>query len=58
MNMIASLRDDLESQKILADPAVMAAIMSGTIASLEDDPRIVRLLENKTVRYIMNKVAP
>lgn len=58
MSMITSLRNDPEFQKILEDPEVMAAVTSGNVAALSQNPLFMKLLEKKTVRDIMDKMAP
>jgi hypothetical protein len=56
MDMIKSLQNDRDFQKILEDPEVMKAVNSGDIAALTANPGFMKLLDNKTVQDIQNKV--
>jgi len=56
MTMIKSLQSDRDFQKILEDPEVMKAVNSGDIAALMANPGFMKLLDNKTVLDIQNKV--
>lgn len=56
MNMIKSLQDDPDFQKVLQDPEVMKAVNSGDVATLMSNPQFKKLLDNKTVQEIQNKV--
>ena len=56
MDMIKSLQNDRDFQKILEDPEVMKAVNSGDIAALMANPGFMKLLDNKTVQDIQNKV--
>lgn len=57
MDMIRSLQNDPEFQKVLEDPAIMKAVQSGDIAALMANPQFTKLLNNKTVQDIKEKVA-
>jgi len=56
MDMIKSLQNDRDFQKILEDPEVMKAVNSGDIAALTANPGFMKLLDNKAVQDIQNKV--
>ncbi len=57
MEKIHSLQNDPEFQKILEDPEVMRAVNSGDVAALTANPQFMKLLNNRTVQEISNKVA-
>ena len=56
MDMIKSLQNDRDFQKILEDPEVMKAVNSGDIAALMANPGFMKLLDSKAVQDIQNKV--
>lgn len=56
MDMIKSLQNDRDFQKILEDPEVMKAVNAGDIAALMANPGFMKLLDNKAVQDIQNKV--
>jgi hypothetical protein len=56
MKMIKTLQNDRDFQKILEDPEVMKAVNSGDISALMANPGFMKLLDNKTVQDIQNKV--
>ncbi|HAR45888.1 MAG: hypothetical protein A2X56_00135 [Nitrospirae bacterium GWC2_57_13] len=56
MDLIRSLQDDPDFQKILRDPAVMAAVGKGDIATLTANPAFMKLLNNATIGEIRKKV--
>jgi hypothetical protein len=57
MGKVHALQNDPEFQKILEDPEVMRAVNSGDITALMANPRFMKLLNNRTVQEITNKVA-
>ncbi len=57
MDKIHSLENDPEFQKILEDPEILRAVNSGDIAALMTNPNFMKLLNNRTVQEITNKVA-
>lgn len=57
MDKIHSLQNDPEFQKILEDPEIVRAVNSGDIAALMTNPNFMKLLNNRTVQDITNKVA-
>ena len=57
MDKIRSLENDPEFQKILDDPEVMKAVNSGDVAALMANPQFLKLMNNRTVQEITNKVA-
>jgi hypothetical protein len=57
MDKIRSLENDPEFQKILEDPEVMRAVNSGDVATLMANPQFMKLMNNRTVQDITNKVA-
>ncbi len=56
MGLIQSLQDYPDFKKILEDPEMMKALQEGNIAALTSDPRIMKLLNNPTVKEIEKKV--
>ncbi|HLE39950.1 MAG TPA: hypothetical protein VI956_00440 [Nitrospirota bacterium] len=57
MDKIRSLVNDPEFQKILEDPEVMRAVNSGDVAALMANPQFLKLMNNRTVQEITNKVS-
>ncbi len=57
MDKIRSLENDPEFKKILEDPEVVRAVNSGDVAALMANPQFMKLLNNRTVQDITNKVA-
>ena len=56
INMIASLKNDPDVQKILKDPALMKAINSGDLETLISNPKFLKLLANPKILNIKKKV--
>jgi len=56
MNMIQGLQNDPEFQEILQDAEIMKAVQAGDVATLVTNPKFMRLLDNRTVKDIKNKV--
>lgn len=56
MNMIHSLQNNPDLQRILEDPALMDAVRSGNVKALEADPKFRALLNNPTIKDITDKV--
>ena len=56
INVIASLKDDPDVQKILKDPALMKAINSGDLETLISNPKFLKLLSNPKILNIKKKV--
>lgn len=56
MDMIRTLQNDPEFQKILEDPEVMKAVQAGDVTSLMANPKFMKLIENPTVKEIKKKV--
>jgi len=50
-----SLQNDPAVQDILSDRATMDAIRNGDLDALANDPKIQRLMQNPTVRALMNQ---
>ena len=50
-----SLQNDPNVQDILSDRATMDAIRNGDLDTLANDPKIQRLMQNPTVRALMNQ---
>jgi len=57
MDKIRSLENDPEFKKILDDPEVMKAVNSGDVAALMANPQFLKLMNNRTVQEITNKVS-
>ncbi|UCB49313.1 MAG: hypothetical protein JSW56_19790 [Deltaproteobacteria bacterium] len=56
VQMILSLQNDPDVQKILQDPEIMKAVNSGDINALLSNPKFMKLLENPTIQDIRKKV--
>ncbi len=56
MNLILSLQDDPDVQKVLQDPEVMKAVSDGDINFLMANPGFMRLMDKKAVRDIGTKL--
>jgi hypothetical protein len=56
VNVIASLKDDPDVQKILKDPNLMKAINSGDLETLVSNPKFLKLLSNPKILNIKEKV--
>ena len=56
VEMILSLQNDPEVQKILQDPEIMKAVNSGDMDALLSNPKFMKLLENPTIHEIREKV--
>ena len=50
MNLILSLQNDPDVQKVLRDPEVMKAVTNGDINFLMANPGFMRLIDKKAVR--------
>jgi len=56
INMLTSLNNDPDVQKILEDPAIMKAIKLGDLETLMSNPKFMKLLSNPTILDIKKKV--
>ena len=56
VEMILSLQNDPDVQRILQDPEIMKAVNSGDINALLSNPKFMKLLENPTIQDIRRKV--
>lgn len=56
MDMIRSLQNDPDFQRILQDPEIMKAVQAGDISALMANPQFMKLLNNQTLQKIRNKV--
>ena len=56
VEMILSLQNDPDVQKILQDPEIMKAVNSGDMDALLSNPKFMKLLENPTIHEIREKV--
>ena len=52
---VLSLQDDAQVKAILNDPATMRAIEAGDLGALMNDPKLRALLENPTVRGLVQQ---
>jgi hypothetical protein len=57
VDTIMSLQNDPDFQKILHDPDIMKAVQSGDVAALMANPQFMKLLNNKAVRKIGDRLA-
>ena len=56
VQMILSLQNDPDVQKILQDPEIMKAVNSGDINALLSNPKFMKLIENPAIQDIRKKV--
>jgi hypothetical protein len=56
VEMILSLQNDPDVQRILQDPEIMKAVNSGDINALLSNPKFMKLLENPTIQDIRKRV--
>ena len=56
MSSIQSLQEDPELQAALADPAFTQAVLSGDLATLQQDPRFIGLIEHPVIQAIIGRV--
>jgi hypothetical protein len=56
VQMILSLQNDPDVQKILQDPEIMKAVNAGDMNALLSNPKFMKLLENPTIQDIRKKV--
>lgn len=56
LSSIQSLQEDPELQAALADPAFTQAVLSGDLATLQQDPRFMNLVEHPVVQAIIGRV--
>ena len=56
MNLIHTLQDDPDFNKVLEDPEIMKAIDAGDVAALQANPRFMNLLNSATVKEIEKKL--
>ena len=56
MSKIQSLADSPEMKAVLNDPDIQAAFAAGNYAELMNNPKIQRLMNNRTVRSITSQV--
>jgi hypothetical protein len=56
VDMILSLQDDPDVQRVLQDPEIMKAVNSGDINALLSNPKFMKLLESPTIQDITKKV--
>jgi hypothetical protein len=57
IDMIRSLQNDPDVQKILRDPEIMKAVQTGDISTLMANPQFMKLLNNQAVQKIRNRIA-
>ena len=56
MQMVTALMSDPEIQAAIKDPELMRLIMSGDMNSLQNDPRILRLMTTPSMQAIIDKM--
>ena len=57
MEIVSSLENDQDIQKIMADPELMQAVRSGNVGKLLTTPEVQRLLDNPKVKSIGRELA-
>ena len=55
MQLIQSLQNDPDVQAIINDPAIMDALKNGDFQSLENNPKLKKLMEKSQVKDIKKK---
>ena len=58
MQLVTALMSDPEIQAAMKDPEFMRLILSGDVAALKDDPRILKLMGNPSIQAIIGKMQP
>lgn len=56
VDMILSLQDDPDVQRVLQDPEIMNAVNSGDTNALLSNPKFMKLLESPAIQDITKKV--
>jgi hypothetical protein len=56
INMVRSLQNDPDVQRILRDPEIMKAVQAGDISALMANPQFMKLLNKQAVQEIKNKI--
>ena len=56
INMLTSLKNDPDVQKILEDPEIIKAVNSGDLETLLSNPKFIKFLSNPTILDIKKKV--
>ncbi len=57
MGIIETLRNDPDFQAALRDPEIMKALQAGDISGLMANPKFMKLLDNKAIEQIKNKLS-
>lgn len=56
MGLIMQLQSDPDMQAVLADPAILQAIASNDLESLQNNPKILQLMEHPVIQQIFQAV--
>ena len=56
MTLILSMQNDPDVQKVLSDPEIMSAVLSGDVNALKAHPEFIKLMNHPTIREIQKKV--
>ena len=56
MQLVTGLMSDPQIQAAMKDPEFMRLILSGDVAALKDDPRILKLMGNPSIQAIIGKM--
>ena len=58
MQLVTALMSDPQIQTAMKDPEFMRLILSGDVAALKDDPRMLKLMGNPSIQAIIGKMQP
>jgi hypothetical protein len=56
INIILSMQNDPDIQRVLEDPSIMKAVASGDVNALLSNPKFMKLLDKPEIRDITRKV--
>ena len=56
MQLVTALMSDPQIQAAMKDPEFMRLILSGDVAALKDDPRMLKLMGNPSIQAIIGKM--
>ena len=56
MQLVTALMSDPQIQTAMKDPEFMRLILSGDVAALKDDPRMLKLMGNPSIQAIIGKM--
>jgi hypothetical protein len=57
MSIIETLRNDPDFQEVMRDPEIVNAVRAGDFSALMANPKFMKLLDNKAIKQIQNKLS-